>query len=225
MAIDVRPEVLVRRARQDDAEFMFDPANDLRWTGGNTASTPTQPGLPVTGASVERTAHFLGRTFTYGLAIRATGTPGRFFGWATPLMKGQVRKSITAGQGHRGLPSHGQGNQVKYSATRRAAEGNSRRATTKRGLIHVSCDRVVAYTRPSSGATSRAPSDHDPTCGHRVGRRHSRDRRLPESAGQRPGLGVSPSLGLSRVDERTPDGTPNPDRCVQAANRRLQRSG
>ena len=29
------------------------------------------------------------------VAIHATGTPGRFFGWATPLMARQVRKSIT----------------------------------------------------------------------------------------------------------------------------------
>jgi Polyketide cyclase / dehydrase and lipid transport len=30
------------------------------------------------------------------VAIRATGEPGRFFGWATPLMERQVRKTITA---------------------------------------------------------------------------------------------------------------------------------
>jgi len=84
----------------------------------------------VEGATVERTARFLGRTFRYGyvvtkhqpdrlvelrvdrpfpmlvryeledapqgtlVAIRAAGTPGRFFGWATPLMARQVRKSI-----------------------------------------------------------------------------------------------------------------------------------
>ena len=28
------------------------------------------------------------------VAIRATGSPGRFFGWATPVMARQVRKSI-----------------------------------------------------------------------------------------------------------------------------------
>ena len=83
------------------------------------------------GATVERSAKFLGRTFNYGyvvtehepdrlvelkvdrpfpmvvryelrthrrgplVAIHATGTPGRFFGWASPLMTRQVRKSIT----------------------------------------------------------------------------------------------------------------------------------
>ncbi len=112
---------------------MFDPSNDLRWTGGITASTPAQPGPLKTGETVERTARFLGRTFTYGylvtahtpdtlvelevkrpfpmrvryqlddadggtlVAISAKGTPGRFFGWATPLMKRQVHKSISAG--------------------------------------------------------------------------------------------------------------------------------
>ena len=30
------------------------------------------------------------------VAIHASGSPGRFFGWATPLMTSQVRKSITA---------------------------------------------------------------------------------------------------------------------------------
>jgi hypothetical protein len=44
-------------------------------------------------------------TVRYGLAehadgttvtIHATGSPGRFFGWATPLMARQVRRSITA---------------------------------------------------------------------------------------------------------------------------------
>lgn len=30
------------------------------------------------------------------VAIRATGSPGRFFGWARPLMAAQVRRSIAA---------------------------------------------------------------------------------------------------------------------------------
>jgi len=130
--VDVRPEILIRRPRQEVAAFMFDPANDLQWTGGITASTPAQPGPLVAGATVERTARFLGRTFSYGYvvtahepdrlvelqvarpfpmvvryeltdtaagtmaAIHATGTPGGFFGWATPLMTRQVRRSITA---------------------------------------------------------------------------------------------------------------------------------
>jgi hypothetical protein len=111
---------------------MFDPRNDLRWTGGITSSRPTQPGRLVEGATVERTARFLGGRFDYGyvvtrhepdrlvelkvdrpfpmlvryelddaadgtlVAIRASGKPGRFFGWANPLMKRQVRKSIAA---------------------------------------------------------------------------------------------------------------------------------
>jgi hypothetical protein len=132
MAVDVRSAVLVHRPRHDIAAFMFDPGNDLRWTGGITSSTPAQPGLLVEGAMVERTARFLGRTFTYGyvvtqhqpdrlvelkvdrpfpmlvryeledaadgtrVAIHAAGSPGRFFGWATPLMARQVRRSIAA---------------------------------------------------------------------------------------------------------------------------------
>lgn len=132
MAVDVRPVVLVRRPRRDVAAFMFDPHNDLRWTGGITASRPARPGPLAEGATVERTARFLGRSFTYGyvvtrhepdrlvemkverpfpmlvryelddatdgtlVAIHAAGNPGRFFGWATPLMTRQVRRSITA---------------------------------------------------------------------------------------------------------------------------------
>ena len=133
MTVDVRPTVLVHRPRRDVARFMFDPDNDLHCTGGITSSRPSQPGALVQGATVERTARFLGRTFTYGylvtrhepdrlvelqverpfpmvvryeladaandatlVAIHATGTPGRFFGWATPLMTRQVRKSIAA---------------------------------------------------------------------------------------------------------------------------------
>ncbi len=130
MAVDVRPSVLVHRPRTEVAAYMFDPANDMRWTGGITSSTPAQPGVLVRGATVERTARFLGRRFTYGyvvtahepermvelrvdrpfpmtvryeladaeggtlVAIHATGNPGGFFGWATPLMSRQVRRSI-----------------------------------------------------------------------------------------------------------------------------------
>jgi Polyketide cyclase / dehydrase and lipid transport len=132
MAVDVKPQILVRRARTDVAAFMFDPANDLEWTGGLTSSRPARPGPLVAGSTVERTARFLGRTFTYGyvvtrhdpdrllelkverpfpmlvryelddaadgtvVAIHARGNPARFFGWATPLMKRQVRRSIAA---------------------------------------------------------------------------------------------------------------------------------
>ena len=130
MAVDVRPIVLVHRPRHEVAAFMFDPHNDLRWTGGITSSTPAQSGPLVQGATVERTAKFLGRTFSYGyvvtahqpdrlvelsvdrpfpmlvryelddapdgtlVAIHATGTPGAFFRWATPVMTRQVRRSI-----------------------------------------------------------------------------------------------------------------------------------
>jgi hypothetical protein len=69
VAVDIRPTVLIRRPRHDVAEFMFDPRNDLRWTGGITSSTPAQPGPLVLGATVERTAKFLGRTFTYGYVV------------------------------------------------------------------------------------------------------------------------------------------------------------
>jgi hypothetical protein len=132
VAVDVRPAVLVRRPREQVAAFMFDPANDLRWTGGITSSRPARPGPLVTGATVERTARFLGRTFDYRYvvtrhdpdrlvelavdrpfpmtvryelrdvpdgtvaAIHAAGAPGGFFGWASPVLARQVRRSIAA---------------------------------------------------------------------------------------------------------------------------------
>ncbi|HEY3090488.1 MAG TPA: SRPBCC family protein [Jatrophihabitantaceae bacterium] len=132
MSVDVRPVVLVHSPRADVAAFMFDPGNDLRWTGGITSSTPSRPGPLTEGTSVQRTARFLGRSFTYGylitkhepdrlvemtverpfpmlvryelddapdgtlVAIRAHGTPGRFFGLATPVLKAQVRRRVAA---------------------------------------------------------------------------------------------------------------------------------
>jgi Polyketide cyclase / dehydrase and lipid transport len=130
MTVDVRPVTVIARPRSEVAAFMFDPANDSRWTGGITDSRPAQPGPLREGATVERDARFLGRTFTYGyvvtahepsrlvqmqverpfpmtvryeladhrdgteVAIRASGSPGRFFGWATPLMSRMVRRNI-----------------------------------------------------------------------------------------------------------------------------------
>src|SRR5262249_54969309 len=69
MAVDLRPEVLIHRPRHDVAAFMFNPHNDLPWTGGITSSRPAQPGPLVKGATVERTARFLGRAFTYGYVV------------------------------------------------------------------------------------------------------------------------------------------------------------
>jgi Polyketide cyclase / dehydrase and lipid transport len=69
VTVDVRPTVLVRRPRDEVAAFMFDPANDLRWTGGITSSRPDQAGPLVEGATVVRTARFLGRTFDYGYVV------------------------------------------------------------------------------------------------------------------------------------------------------------
>jgi hypothetical protein len=68
-SVDVRPNVIIHRPRREVAAFMFDPANDLAWTGGITSSTPAQPGPLTQGATVEREAKFLGRTFTYGYVV------------------------------------------------------------------------------------------------------------------------------------------------------------
>jgi polyketide cyclase/dehydrase/lipid transport protein len=132
MPVEVRPEIVVRRDRADVAAYMFNPEHDMEWTGGITASRPSQPGPLREGAHVERTARFVGRGFTYRyvvtghepdrmveltvdrpfpmtiryeladhpdgtlVAIHAVGTPGRFFGWASPILTRQVRASIAA---------------------------------------------------------------------------------------------------------------------------------
>ena len=69
MSVDVRPVVQIRRPRAEVAAFMFDPAKDMRWTGGITSSRPDQPGPLREGATVVRTARFLGRTFDYGYLV------------------------------------------------------------------------------------------------------------------------------------------------------------
>jgi hypothetical protein len=143
VSVDVRPVVSVARTRADIAAYLFDPAHDLEWTGGITASRrdrPDRTGPLREGESVTRTARFLGRTFDYGyvvtrhqrdrllemrvdrpfpmlvryelrdaggtpeqpmteVAIHATGSPGRFFAWATPVLRAQVRRSIAADLG------------------------------------------------------------------------------------------------------------------------------
>ena len=131
MPVDVRPAVTVRRSPGEVAAYMFDPAHDMEWTGGITASHPDQPGRLHVGSAVTREARFLGRRFRYRyvvtsaagdhlemtvdrpfpmtiryeleptadgtrVAIHAVGDPGRFFGWATPLMRRQVQRSIRA---------------------------------------------------------------------------------------------------------------------------------
>ncbi|MGP4101176.1 SRPBCC family protein [Nonomuraea sp. KM90] len=132
MSVEVSPRVVVRRERAEVAAYMFDPAHDLEWTGGITASRPARPGPLRTGDQVERTARFLGRGFTYAyvvtahepgrmvelaverpfpmtiryelaghpdgtlVTIRASGEPGWFFRWATPLLRRQVHRSISA---------------------------------------------------------------------------------------------------------------------------------
>ena len=52
MTVDVRPQIVVGRPRAQVAAFMFDPANDLAWTRGITASRPAQGGPLVAGATV-----------------------------------------------------------------------------------------------------------------------------------------------------------------------------
>jgi hypothetical protein len=73
MVVDVRPVVLVRRPRHHVAAFMFDPSNDLRWTGGVTSVRAAQSGPLVSGATVERTARFLGA----GIHLRVRCHPAR----------------------------------------------------------------------------------------------------------------------------------------------------
>lgn len=69
--VDVHPHVVIRRPRADVAAFMFDPHNDLAWTGGIVESLPLSDGPLQPGSRVERVARFLGRTFAYEYEVLA----------------------------------------------------------------------------------------------------------------------------------------------------------
>ena len=99
MSVDVRPVVLVHRPRAEVATFMFEPRNDLRWTGGITSSSPAQPGPLVQGASVERSVSFLGPTFH--VRVRRDPAPGR------PAGRAATARSIAATEGLRGVAAYG----------------------------------------------------------------------------------------------------------------------
>ena len=65
MSTDVRVEIVIDKPRAAVAAFMFDPANDARWTSGVIAVNPLAPGRLTPGSRVERTVRFLGRRFSY----------------------------------------------------------------------------------------------------------------------------------------------------------------
>ncbi|MCI4335849.1 MAG: SRPBCC family protein [Thermoplasmata archaeon] len=134
--MDVECETHVARPRSQVAGYMFDPANDGRWTTGVVSCRPLVAGRLRAGSRVERTVRFGGREFTYEYAvtaaegdrfvemtvekpfpmwiryeledetagthvrIRTRGDPKGFFRLAAPLMKGKVRKSISADLGN-----------------------------------------------------------------------------------------------------------------------------
>jgi hypothetical protein len=65
MATDVRVELVIPRAREQVAAYMFDPRNDAQWTTGVVAVNPLTPGRLHIGSRVERTVKFLGKRFSY----------------------------------------------------------------------------------------------------------------------------------------------------------------
>ena len=65
MAVDVAPEVTIRRPREAVAAYMFDPAREAEWTTGVVQSHPLTTGRFRTGSRVERISKFLGRRFGY----------------------------------------------------------------------------------------------------------------------------------------------------------------
>lgn len=67
--IDVTVSRRIQRLRAIVAAYMFDPGNDAAWTTGITASRPDRPGRLRTGATVVRTASFLGRSFDYQFEV------------------------------------------------------------------------------------------------------------------------------------------------------------
>ncbi|MBP6631696.1 MAG: SRPBCC family protein [Kofleriaceae bacterium] len=65
MGVDVTCAVTIHRPRAVVAAFMFEPRNELAWTGGVVACRPLQDGPLQVGARVERTTRFLGREFSF----------------------------------------------------------------------------------------------------------------------------------------------------------------
>ena len=69
LSLDVQPVLLVHRPRRDVAVFMFDPGDDL-CLDRRYHLEPAIAAAPLSeGTSVQRTARFLGRSFTYGYLI------------------------------------------------------------------------------------------------------------------------------------------------------------
>ena len=73
MGIDIHTQVLIRRPRAEVAAYMFDPANEARWTTGVVESRPLTPGRLRAGSKVERVTKFLGRQFGYVYEVVAAG--------------------------------------------------------------------------------------------------------------------------------------------------------
>src|SRR5687768_1803690 len=69
-AVDVAPEVVIRRPRGEVAAYMFDPRHDAEWTKNVESVRPGRDGRLAAGATVERTVRFLGRRFGYTYRVR-----------------------------------------------------------------------------------------------------------------------------------------------------------
>ena len=69
MSVDVTVETVINRPREQVANFVMDPANDMKWIGAlKEVRLLTAP--PVgTGARVQRIAAFMGRSIEYVLEI------------------------------------------------------------------------------------------------------------------------------------------------------------
>ena len=68
-SVDVTAELRIERPRAAVAAFMFDPANDRKWTAGLVASRTLTSGPLRVGSQLERTSQFLGRTFSYMIEV------------------------------------------------------------------------------------------------------------------------------------------------------------
>lgn len=65
MGVDVAPEIIVSRPRDEVAKFMFHPKNDLRWMSGIVKNRPFEDGPLKKGLRIEQVSTFLGREFAY----------------------------------------------------------------------------------------------------------------------------------------------------------------
>jgi uncharacterized membrane protein len=138
VAVDVRSEIEIERARDEVAAFAADPANAPRWYRNILAVESETPPPVAVGSRLRFRARFLGRTLEYTYEIREL-EPGARMVMATaqgpfPMETTYTWEDAGAGATRMGLRNRGEPSgfasvaaPVMGRAIRRANEGDLRR--------------------------------------------------------------------------------------------------